>query len=381
MLISIITPVFNGKKYLAEAINSVLEQGCHNVEHIIVDGASTDGTVNILENFGRRFPGRIRYVTRPDKGPCQALNTGWEMAKGDIFGWLGSDDLYTSDALGMVIEYFSRNPDAQFVYGECDLIDDAGQWIGRFATRDFKLDEAINKGVYIPFPAAFYRRALVRKIGGMRQGDDACDTDFIIRAGQHYDLQRTDMTLARFRLHTGGKTGGWGNSVYPRALYLINRRYGGNFLSPICMRYYRFLLRRLVPIGIFQRLLARNQNGYQHRGFRRVVIFGAAYSGALCFHYLTQNGIEVIGFLDNHPSASLQYCGLPVFKPGAGLAVLSKEIDGIVIASSSSHREMKRQIRKLGFQKAIAFYSPDQIKSIDGCMDGTRKENEIRMRA
>src|SRR3972149_511511 len=119
-LVSIITMVLNGVKYLEECIQSVLTQNYPHIEHIFVDGGSTDGTVEILTKYQTKYPNRIRFISEPDKGPGDAWNKGIRMAKGEIFGFLGSDDVSEPGAIISVVEFFKSNPDAYFVFGECN---------------------------------------------------------------------------------------------------------------------------------------------------------------------------------------------------------------------------------------------------------------------
>ena len=111
-LVSIITPVLNGIKYLEECIQSVLNQSYARIEHIIVDGGSTDGTVEMLSSYQAKHPDRIRFVSEPGTGVGEALNKGLRMAKGGIFGWVNADDFFEPGAVQTVVEFFRANPDA-----------------------------------------------------------------------------------------------------------------------------------------------------------------------------------------------------------------------------------------------------------------------------
>ncbi len=102
-LVSVITPVLNGVKYLEECIQSVLKQGYPNIEHILVDGASTDGTEEMLASYQAKYPDRIRFISEPDEGIGVAMNKGLWMAKGGIFGGLMADDFYEPEAVQAVV--------------------------------------------------------------------------------------------------------------------------------------------------------------------------------------------------------------------------------------------------------------------------------------
>ena len=143
-LVSIVTPVLNGVKYLEICIQSVLNQSYPYIEHIFVDGGSTDGTVDMLSSYQAKYPDRIRFISELDKGHGEAWNKGLRMAEGGILGWLGSDDTYELDAIRTVVEFFRANPEAYFVYGDCYFINEKGEIIRKRETRDFNLEEAIN---------------------------------------------------------------------------------------------------------------------------------------------------------------------------------------------------------------------------------------------
>ncbi len=165
-LVSIITAILNDVKYLEECIQSVSNQSYPYIEHIIADGGSTDGTVDILSRYQAKYPDRVRFISEPDKGSGDATNKAFRMARGQIIGVIGSDDMYEPGAIQIVVEFFRANPDAYFVFGGCNHINEKGEVIARFPnTRDFNLDEIIKVGCYVPTTSSFYRREVVEKVG------------------------------------------------------------------------------------------------------------------------------------------------------------------------------------------------------------------------
>ena len=125
-LISIITPVLNGIKYSEICIQSVLNRNYPYIEHIFVDGTSTDGTLDILSSYKTKYPDRIRFVSEQDKSAGDAWNKGLVIARGKILGWLGSDNTYEPTAIMTVVEFFKTNPDAYFVFDDCNYINKKG---------------------------------------------------------------------------------------------------------------------------------------------------------------------------------------------------------------------------------------------------------------
>lgn len=245
-LVSIVTPVFNGVKYLEACIQSVLNQGYSNIEQIFVDGGSTDGTLEMLADYQSRYPGRIRFVSERDEGVGEALNRGLKLAKGQIFGWLDSDDLYETDAIAAVVGFFTQNPEAYFVFGACDTINETGKLTGKHPVKDWDLKEAINDRHYIVMGAAFYRREVVEKAGDFNTLGN--DLDFWLRVAQSFKMHRIQKTLYRQRQHGENVTFSKDsrrakmNRDKYRQDYLLCRKYGGGIFAPRVRRYFIFVL-------------------------------------------------------------------------------------------------------------------------------------------
>jgi glycosyltransferase involved in cell wall biosynthesis len=238
-LVSIITPTLNSDRFLKQCIESVLSQTYENIEHIFIDGCSTDKTLQILENYNLHYPDRIKYFSGKDKNVADAWNKGLDKANGQILGWLGADDLYREDAVSTVVDFFNNNLEAMFVYGECFCINDNGNVISRFLTKEFDYKEAINDACYISCTSAFYKRELVYRIGLMDITiPNTNDAEYWIRAGKYVKPHHLDKVLSYFRVREGSLSGSR-NAEKLQALegYIINRRYKGNLLSPRVARY------------------------------------------------------------------------------------------------------------------------------------------------
>ncbi|MFC1928522.1 glycosyltransferase family 2 protein [Chloroflexota bacterium] len=242
-LVSIITPVFNGIKYLEICIRSVLNQSYPHIEHIFVDGGSTDGTLEVLASYQAKHPDRLRIISEPDRGPEEAWNKGLEMANGEVLGWLGADDFYEPDAIQTVAEFFQANPDAYFVFGGYRLIDETGKIIRTPVMKDFNLKEAINRKCDIPAHSAFYRREVIEKVGLINTSTRISELDYWIRVGKNFQIHRMDKTLSNFRVHEESFSGSIeAAKMYALDGFRISRRYGGSIFSPRGRRYliYRF---------------------------------------------------------------------------------------------------------------------------------------------
>ena len=250
-LVSIITPVLNGIKYLEACIQSVLNQSYPNIEHIFVDGGSTDGTVEMLSSYQTRYPKRIRFISEPDRGVGEAWNKGLRMARGKIFEWLGSDDMSEPDAIEAAVEFFRANPDTYFVFGDCNVINEKGEIIGKYPTRDFDLHELINKyGCMVPTPSSFYKREVIDKVGFY--DTLGTDYDYLIRVGKIFPIHRIEKVLSNFRVHEGSRTTGLSKKTRKMALRencIISKRHGGGIFSGYCRAYYWFaIIENLRPI-------------------------------------------------------------------------------------------------------------------------------------
>jgi len=242
-LVSIITPLLNGIEYLEICIQSVLNQSYPYIEHIFVDGGSTDGTVDMLSSYQAKYPDRIRFISEPDKGHGEAWNKGLRMAKGEILGWLGSDDTYELDAIQTVVEFFRASPEAYFVYGDCNIINEKGEIIRKRETRDFNLEEAINDFTMANPTQAFYKREVIERVGFMDVTLEGSELDFWIRVGMVFSIHRIEKVLSNFRTHPGASGSSKGIiKIGLRENFIVSRRYGGGLFSPRARRYYRFVI-------------------------------------------------------------------------------------------------------------------------------------------
>lgn len=187
-MISVITPVFNGEQFIEECIQCVIDQACPNVEHIIVDGASEDRTVEIITNYASKYP-HIRWISEKDNGQSDALNKGVAMASGDILGILNVDDYYEPNVLKLVSEMFETLPKPSLLVGNCNVWDDEGKL--RYVNRPSKLRLTdLLLGWHVnPHPvnpsAYFYHKVIHEEIGPYRQDMQiAQDLPFLFSAVQ-----------------------------------------------------------------------------------------------------------------------------------------------------------------------------------------------------
>lgn len=159
-LVSIITPSYNQAKFLERTIRSVLEQDYPNIEYLVVDGASTDGSVDII----RRYADHLAWwVSEKDSGQSEAVNKGLRRARGEIVGWLNSDDVYLPGAVSSVVAAFQSHPEAGLVYGDALAIDAEGKSFNLMRARPYSLVDLMAFNI-ICQPAAFMRRSVLEQV-------------------------------------------------------------------------------------------------------------------------------------------------------------------------------------------------------------------------
>ncbi len=209
-MISIITPVYNGENYIAACMNVVIEQKCSNVEHIIVDGGSSDRTVEIIKNYASKYP-HISWISEPDRGQSDAMNKGIKMAKGDILAVLNVDDYYEPNVLNDVLTIFKILPEPSFVVGNCNIWGEEGKLIDINKPKRLKLNDLLIGPHINPFPmnpsAYFYHTSLHEKIGLYKVDEHyAMDVDFLFKAMKVVNVKYVNKTWGNYRKFEGTKT-------------------------------------------------------------------------------------------------------------------------------------------------------------------------------
>jgi len=224
-LVSVITPSYNQAGFIRETIESVLSQDYPHIEHIVVDGGSTDGTVEMLQSYARR-DGRFRYLSEPDRGQSHAINKGLHLARGTIVGWLNSDDTYLPGALRKAVEMFRDRPHYAVVYGKAHYINESGQVTGEYNVQPFDKDKLYETCI-ICQPAAFIRRDLFVGMGGVDESLKFCmDYDLWIRISREHPLGYLDDYLANSRLHPACKSvTSWADVGIPEIMQTCLRHY------------------------------------------------------------------------------------------------------------------------------------------------------------
>jgi len=160
-LVSIVTPSYNQALYLEQTIQSVLEQAYPRIEYIVVDGASTDNSFEIIKKYNDRL---AYWISEKDSGQAEAINKGFARARGEILAWLNSDDYYLPDTVSAVVRCFEENPDVVMAYGDMLAVDGNGQTINLLKYKQLSLEDLLSFQI-IGQPSVFFRRSALEKAG------------------------------------------------------------------------------------------------------------------------------------------------------------------------------------------------------------------------
>lgn len=206
--ISVVTPVFNGERFIERCLQEVIKQDCRNLEHIIMDGGSKDRTVEIIKDYAARYP-HIRWRSAKDNGQSNAMNKAIREAKGDVLSILNADDYYEPEVLNKVQERFRTMPVPSLLVGNCRIVDESGnlKWINKPDVRFFQILQPWRYMMPMNPVAYFYHRALHDRIGLYDENNHyAMDMDFLLKAIPASHVKYVDETLGNMRMYPGTKT-------------------------------------------------------------------------------------------------------------------------------------------------------------------------------
>jgi glycosyltransferase involved in cell wall biosynthesis len=250
--ITIITPSFNQGNFIDQTIRSILEQGYPNLEYIVIDGGSSDQTMEIL----RQYKNRLIWYSEKDRGQSHALNKGQSLATGEIIGFINSDDYLEPGALFKVGDFFTTHPEANWLTGKCRTVNVRGREIRKFVTHYKNLLLMFNSYKlllitdYISQPATFWRKKIPEDIGGFDESlHYTMDYDYWLRMSQQAKLFKHKDYLACFRIHSLSKNGSSTNKVF-NAQFATASQYTSSkillglhsFHNRLIIFFYKYLL-------------------------------------------------------------------------------------------------------------------------------------------
>lgn len=205
-LVSIITPSYNQGAFIEQTILSIKNQTYAEIEHIICDACSSDGTLGVIREHDGTY--NLRWISEPDNGQADAINKGFDMARGEIVTWINSDDIYvTPEAVMKVVRCFRAYPTADVVTGEAMYIDDKGRWLQPLVQSKGRVCyEHMRYMSRMAQPATFFRRHVIQDCRCDPTLDYAFDWDLFIRIARKYNILCISELLAGFRVHPASKT-------------------------------------------------------------------------------------------------------------------------------------------------------------------------------
>lgn len=273
--VSVVTPSYNQGRFVEETVRSVLLQGYPNLEYIIVDGGSTDGSTDIIRKYE---PWLAYWVSKPDRGQTYAINKGWRRATGDVLAYINSDDCYLNGSVAAAAEAFSANPGAGLIYGTATIVDEDSRPIRAWQAYPFDLKRMFTKTNSVPQPAAFFSRTALETVGSLdEQWDMIMDYEFVIRVGMRFPTVCLSRTLALFRDHPHSKT----STMFERANREV-MRFGASFLAKHAAEPEVMPMKRATTAYYFYTwsvIYAKRGRHHSHRSLKPLILSLRAYPG------------------------------------------------------------------------------------------------------
>jgi glycosyltransferase involved in cell wall biosynthesis len=246
---SIITPSYNQGQYIEAMIRSILMQDYPNFEHIIIDGGSTDGTLDILKRYEGRY--RMRWISEPDAGQAHGIEKGVQMCQGDIVSWLNTDDLYLSlSVLSQVAACFKRYPDAHVVCGGGVELASDGAWMRQIKIwSEYVVFQRLRWNDHILQPATFIKKEALSSVRFNVSLHYAFDWDLFIQLSKRYNFLVVNEPWAGYRLWRHNKTEAGGSKRIGEMMRIIKRYIGPwSFQYAALACYYAmFRMTELTP--------------------------------------------------------------------------------------------------------------------------------------
>jgi len=230
LLVSVVMPSYNQGAFIETAIRSVLEQDYPAIELVVMDGCSSDDTVLRLKALTSIFGSKLRWYSEQDSGPANAINKALRLVKGDLIGWLNSDDLYSAGAIGRAVHHFSEHPNLMMLYGEAEHIDAEGKAIGAYPTKPPSASlQGFHDGCYVCQPTVFLKPEVFEAVGPLDEAlQTAFDFELWLRVFNKFPQQiaHIDRVQAYSRLHNACITLGRRREVALESLQVLARHAG-----------------------------------------------------------------------------------------------------------------------------------------------------------
>lgn len=258
MKISIITPSYNQARFINDTIVSVAGQTYPDIEHIIIDGLSDDGTSEIV----RGYP-TVKFISEKDNGQSEAINKGFAIATGEIICWLNSDDYYEPDIIADIMAEFSNDPECCCVYGDITYVDINKHFIKKETGAVLSYENLIRNPDIVRQPSIFWRKSVIAKIGPLDESLHlVMDYDFLLRLSKQFECRYIPKNVSFFRIYDESKTSSRNQQQAMELLRVWRNRTGRITVRQIaffCFRYFNIHRTRIFALvyPMFKKVMKR----------------------------------------------------------------------------------------------------------------------------
>ncbi|RTE07921.1 glycosyltransferase family 2 protein [Paenibacillus whitsoniae] len=358
--VSIITASYNSEKYIEQTIQSVVQQTYTNIEYIIVDGGSTDSTLEIIQKYRERV---AILISEPDNGVFEAFNKGLRVATGDIIYFLNSDDFLADDkAIEDISRIFNEYPDVKFVHGNIETLNDSTGYFDISGQSVSLLD--IKEGRIPPHSASFVRKEIIAACGGFDlEYKIGSDTDLIVNIFKNYSeyCLYTNRVISKFRLGGLSSQGKNRKKAIEEINNILQKHFGTrpDYQQTILntnLKYYK----KWVEILLFSdHPISSCLTEYT---INNVAIFGTREIAVLMLQDLKRSSIHTVAFLDNNVlRQGKEIMNTPICSPD-WLKDHNQDIDAIILAIEGEYEEeIKDQIKSITNKDQLRIFSWREI--------------------
>lgn len=347
--LSVVTVVFNGEKTIERSIESVINQKNADIEYIIVDGASTDHTMDIVEKYRRQI---THIISEPDDGIYDAMNKGIQCATGDIISFLNSDDWYEVNTLKSVVDVFD-NRDIDILCADAKIVGEHGSYIRKAALER----QLIFRQLPTSHQAIFATKKWFEKIGGFDiQYFVSADFEWMTRSlHNHCKVELLHQVVVNYS--SGGFSGRYSDLCYEEMREIAMNYYTGTSLEADMRRYIEYR----DYFAMSKQEVAKESSLWDNIRIsipedKQIYIFGTGKAGTECYKLLEKLGYPVCGFIDNYlKDGQEQHFGKKVER----LSNVQKEKSYIIISSNWYEDDMRKQLEIAGYneKRDFDFYS------------------------